>query len=478
MKFFGSRRMTFTEGYLPEKQTVKWLERKGTRDGVRGVDKQNSPTVTEREVVAQYDAAAQLEALAAQKSISIGVQNAQGLEPLLSEAEVKSVQAACSAQLKGIATPIRAKLAEQWGDVVDTRADLDQFRTVAGITDKAVYPESKISHYGSLFLIGIGEAAANSWFYGSASPDGLGAGLLQAAVVSTILVGSGAMAGSFAFRSCFSPNRIRRGFGLAGMAIYAAFALFISMAAASFRDALANDVNLDGLMLPISEILVSPAGLSFEAITLLAFALMASGLAVYKGLTSDAIVPGHGRLDRRYRLALARYKDTWSSATESVTQGREAAQARLDELRESVRNILEKRDRSASMAKTAACEYEATSALLQSGFDYTNKVYRDAVDVIDPMSKWPAALELDCPLLQTAGIEVAETAVTESRKRFEQVSELVAEASHALNDVAIKVQHELETFRAGVEATQMPGVPADSPKLRVVPEQMMIQGDG
>ncbi len=473
MRFLGPRRVNYVEGYFPEKRTVRRLRKEGTRDGVRGVDKQDSPTVSEREVAAQYDAAAQFEAMSAQKAVMKGIDGARSHAPLPSETEVRSVQAACTAKLKGIATAIRATMADQWSDVVETRARLDQFKAIAGIDNKAVYPESKISHYGSLFLIGLGEAAANSWFYGSASPDGLGAGLLQAAVVSTVLVGSGAMAGSFAFRSCFSPNRIRRAFGLAGMGIYSAFAVFISMAAASFRDALANDISLDGVMLPIGDILVSPAGLSFEAITLLAFALMASGLAVYKGLTSDAIVPGHGLLDRRYRRALDAYKETWSGATEKVTQVRDTAQGRFDELLESAENRLEQGERSLSEARSAVSEFETTKALLQSGYNYTVKVYRDAVDVVEPAGAWPAALELACPELQTTGIEDAEGAVTESRKRIDQVRTFVAESSHSLNQVATNVQSELETFRTKMEATHTPGTPADSPKLRIVAEQGM-----
>lgn len=473
MRFLGPRRVTYAEGYFPEERTIKRLRRAGTRDGARGFDKQRSPCVTEREVAAEYDAAAQFEARVAQTSIIEGIDGALRAEPLPSEAEVRSVQSACTAQLKRIATEIRAKLTEQWNEVVETRTRLEQFKVNAGVDGKAEYPESKISHYGSLFLIGLGEAAANSWFYGSASPDGLGAGLLQAAVVSTVLVGSGAMAGSFAFRSCFSPNRIRRAFGLVGMGIYAAFALFISMAAASFRDALANDINLDGLMLPVGEILVSPSGLSFEAITLLAFAVMASGLAVYKGFTSDAAVPGHGLLDRRYRQALEAYKATWSGAAEKVTAGRETVEERFEALQESAQKSLEKREASLAEAKSAITAYETTTALLTSGFNYAIKVYRDAVDAIEPEAPWPREAELTIPALEITGLDDAAIALVEVRERLDQIRSSIADARHALNEVAASVQVELETFRARLEATHTPGTPADSPKLRVVADQMI-----
>ena len=471
MKFLSTRRFNFAEGYMPEKKTIARLKKHGTRDGVRGIDKQHCPTATEREIAAQYDTAVQFEAMSAQRTINKGTSNAPDLEPMPSESEVTALQATGTTQLAAIATSNRAKLADQWGEVVETRAALDRFKALAGIDDKAVYPESKISHYGSVFLIGLGEAAANSWFYGSASPDGLGAGLLQAAVVSTVLVGAGAMAGSFAFRSCFSPNRVRRAFGLAGMAIYVAFALFVSLAAASFRDALANDISLEGLMLPIAEILVGPAALSFEAITLLAFALMASGLALYKGLTSDTTVPGHGLLDRRYRAALARYKQTWSNATDAVTNGRESAQAQLDNVQETAKRIVERRERALNEAKSAITEYETTKALLKSGFEYAVKVYRDAVDVIEPVGQWPHTSKLDWPELQISNIGATEDAVAHGREILDDIRACVAAANHTLNEVAVDVQGGLETFRTTLEATRLPGTPADSPKLRIVMDE-------
>ncbi len=335
MEMTRSRRVNYSDSFLPVEQTVKRLTKAGARDGARNLDKQGEPSATEREVTAEYGAATQFQTLSAQQSIMKGVDGATSYDPLPTETEVTSIQATWTAELNGIATKLRAKLADQWNDVVETQTRLNQFKLVAGVDRPAEYPESKISHYGSLFLIGLAEAGANSWFYGSASPDGLGAGLLQAAVVSTVLVGSGAMAGIFAFRSCFAPNPTRKSFGLAGAVIYVAFALFISLAAASFRDALANDSNLSGLLLPISEILVSPAGLSFEAITLLAFAVMASGLAVFKGFTSDTAIPGYGSLDRAFRRALNTYKATWGTATDEVTRCCEAGQEEIRTLLES-----------------------------------------------------------------------------------------------------------------------------------------------
>lgn len=471
MELAKSRRVNYADSYLPVEQTVKQLTRAGSRDATRGIDKQGEPSATEREVTAEYGAAAQFQALSAQRSIMDGVGAATNFEPLPTETEIKAVQASWAAKLSGIATKLRAKLADQWNDVVSTQARLNQFKLNAGIDGDAVYPKSKVDHYGSLFLIGLAEAFANSWFYGSASPDGLGAGLLQAAVVSTVLVGSGAMAGAFAFRSCFSPSATRRSFGLAGAIFYGAFALFISLAAASFRDVLANDSNLNGLLMPISDVLVNPAGLSFEAITLLAFALMASGLAVYKGFTSDSAVPGHGALDRRYRRALNTFKDTWNGATDELTRCCEAGKSEIDAMRVSATKNVEHRERSLTAARSAVSDYEATTALLASGYEYAVKVYRDAVDVIEFTTKWRPPQPLRFVELDTSGLGHAESAIATSHKQLDRIRSEAADAAEALNKVGSKVQDELENYRSGLEATYTAGAPKDAPNLRVVAEQ-------
>ena len=471
MEFSRTRRVTFADSYLPEPATIKRLARAGARDGARHVDRQAGPSATEREIAAEYGAAAEFRALAARRALLKGIDEATRHDPLPTDAEAESIAATWSARLAGIATKLRARLADQWNEVTETEARLNQFKLDAGIDGNAVYPESKVSHYGSLFLIGLGEAAANSWFYGSASPDGLGAGLLQAAVVSTVLVGAGAMAGTFAFRSCFSLNPARRAFGLAGAVIYTIFALFISLAAASFRDALAGDIDLNGHLLPIREILVSPAGLSFEAITLFAFAVMASGLAVFKGFTSDSAVPGHGHLDREYRRALAVYKSTWNGATDEIKRCSEAGQTAIEALAEQSKANVEQRERAISDARSAISDYDVTTAMISAGYDYAVKVYRDAADVIDPGTPWPAAKPLHCAPVDGAALDATEEQVAACRARLERIRSLAADASASLNDAAARTQVELETYRAALEAIRLPGTAKDSPKLRVVAEQ-------
>ena len=470
MNILGSRQAPHTENYLPVDAYAREITRKGARDGVRGVDKLASPTQTEEELAARYGAVADIEANSAQSVVGRGIDGARRRTPVPAESDIASIRARCAAKLKALGTGIRAEMGERWNNVVAARAQLDQFKINAGINGDARYPESKVSHFGSLYLIGLGEAMANSWFYGSASPDGLGAGLLQAAIISAVLIGSAAMAGCFALRSCFSPNRVRSGFGFAGMGIYAAFGLFISLAAASFRDALANDAELTGLMLPIREILVNPTQLSFEAITLLAFALMASALALYKGFTSDAPVPGHGALDRDYRQAVDSYNKVWMSATSRVTREREEAEHRLEDIVNAARKDLEQRERQLADAHSAMSAYDMTRSLLTSGYDYAVKMYRDSANVIQPDTPWPAARALNVRTLQSTGIERVESELQADRERLDGVQLLAAETGDALNDVAADVQSALEEYRANLEATHAPGVPTDSPRLKVVAE--------
>ena len=471
MKFFGHRQAVYAKGYLPCERTVKQLTRSGSRDGMRGIDKQASPTSAEREMAAQYQAAAVREATETKELIAQEIDNTWRREPAPTPAEVCTLKEECAALINGIATAIRARTGDQWNDVVEAWAYLKQFKTNAGINHPAVYPESKISHYANLFLLGLTEAAFNAWFYGSTSPDGLGAGLLQAAIISAAIIGAGAMAGIFLLRSCFSPNRIRQAFGLVGMVAYLGFASYLSLAAANFRDALAEDIAVNGVIPPMAELLKSPMDLSFEAITLLAFAIMASALAVYKGFTSDSVVPGHGHLDRSYRRALKNYQATWSMATQKILSGQESVKCQLNDLVEKTGKDLERRTRSLAAAKSAATAYESVKTLLGLGHAYAINVYRDAADVVQPTrTPWPKAIELVYPELPQGAPEAVEKELKEDRERLDELRTLAAEVKHTLNKVAAEAQTKLEIYRAALEAAHTAGTPVDSPKLKLVAE--------
>jgi predicted phage tail protein len=177
------------------------------------------------------------------------------------------------------------------------RREQRAFERSHGLTEPARYPLSRLHHLGVLGPLVLVESALNASFFAATNGLGLVGGALVAVGVALVNVVLGAVAGFFARWRNHRTPRLRR---LATCIVigYAVLTIAFNLGVGHMRDQLAGAATLQ-----VGEIVQHPFELSFASAVLVVVGVLASVMALRKGYTLDARVPGHGDADRAFRTA-------------------------------------------------------------------------------------------------------------------------------------------------------------------------------
>jgi len=269
------------------------------------------------------------------------------------------------------------------------RQHLKKFRASEGITRPAEMPSSRVFHFAIVAVVIVLESAANMYFFAQGSELGLLGGLLQALIVSLANVGLAVATGMFVlpYLNHRRPSAVMS--ASFGLSLFVGFIAFFNLAASHYRDLL--EVDFDGAMVQaLPSLMHDPAALSFNSLTLFGVGLLAAGLGLYKGYTSDDRYPGLGRAQRRYMAARARFEvevdKVRNSLIDTACRVREETAALLKcnvERLASVASLLEE-------VRTAEQGYENLRGQLETECHHNLRRYREANQLVRDLVKHPA----------------------------------------------------------------------------------------
>ena len=245
---------------------------------------------------------------------------------------------------------VNAELAEERADLVkataerlSAQAEIQFFRASHGIHEAAVYPESKIWHFGIIFGLAVIEMVANAFFFENS--QGLLGGLFVAAGIAFLNMGSALMLGAgFRYKNLAGVDKKLLGWGC--LALFVVVAIFCNALFASFRSEYQLVVD-PSEPTQVSEAFMRawPQALSIfrfdmqlkdqTSFILFGFGLILSIFAFIKGYGIDDRHPGYGVKDRRFNELVTKEQNLLGVARQKVKdllhRRRAAVQAAINE---------------------------------------------------------------------------------------------------------------------------------------------------
>lgn len=219
-------------------------------------------------------------------------------------------------------TAVSAVQAELAGDrpqlvkatVARLRAETEirYFKAVNNIHEEAVYPESRLWHFGVLAIIALIEVVVNAFFYENS--QGLLGGVVVAMGIAALNIGSALTLG-FGFRFKNLASSDRKAVGWACFVAFVLLAVLCNSLFASFRSEYQLVVDPSEFV-QVKEafqrawpeaLLIFKGDPRFQdhwSFILFGVGIVLSCLAFYKGYTLDDKYPGYGQKDRVYKAAV------------------------------------------------------------------------------------------------------------------------------------------------------------------------------
>lgn len=454
------------DGFIPNLRAQKAIRKQAMSDGRKGIPAGDASTAAEVEIIGFYDCKSGIALGAANAIVDQELEQAVTQDPVDHLSEVVAEQAAFEARSEAHYSAASWQLADLVHDVRAAYSAYQQCRVHNDLDREARYPESRINHLATIFLIMIGDAFLNAAFYGAAAEGGILHGLIMALIVSMALVGTGGVAGAFAVRNLYAADSVRRIGGLIGTAIFVPTAITLSLAAASYRDALAQDFELASIA-TIGSVLRWPQDLSFDALCLLVFSLAATGLACWKGLRLDDLVPGYGDAARAYRKAMTAMRSGWETMNGRITASCESSHARMDRLIENGADDVKRRSTALSRAQRAVQFYNVEAPRIGDAANFALRLYREVNASIRQSPAGEQNASIEYPPLARDEIDELQTQLAGADQKLDQLREAVSEAKVAVSAIALKFHEKLENRRRSLEESLPNGVSDDSPNLLV-----------
>lgn len=454
------------DGFVPNVRAQKAIQRQAMSDGRKGIPAGDASTAAEIEIVGFYDCRSGRALGVANALVDAELEQAVAQDPVDHIPEIVAQQAAFEATSGAHYSDASWRLADLVRDVRAAYSAFQQCRVSNDLERDARFPESRINHLATIFLIMIGDAFLNAAFYGAAATGGILHGLIIALIVSMALVGTGGVAGAFAVRNLFSANPVRRAAGLAGTALFVLAAFTLSLAAASYRDALAQDFELASIA-TVGSVLRSPHDLSFDALCLLVFSLVATGLSCWKGLRLDDLVPGYGDVAREYRRTKAALRSGWESMNRQITECCEASHAHMDSLIESGEADVKRCSTALLRAQRAVDFYNVEAPRIEDAANFALRLYREVNASIRQNTPDEPRAPVEYPLLARSELDELRTELQGAEQKLDQLREAVAKAKIAVSEIALTFQKKLEGRRRSLEESSPSGIPDNSPNLLI-----------
>ena len=282
--------------------------------------------------------------------------------------ELKQIEQEAKQEFEKKFVVAKSELSELQEEELRQLRNLNFFKESNNLVRDAVYPSSRLLHFGVLSLFFLIECIGNMYFFAEGSDIGLLGGFFQAALVSTVNVGLSYIVGLFALTQ-LSHNSVFR--NMAGWIFAAAYLIVITLfhfAVAHYRDLLATDPD-QAMYMAIDKLRNDMLGLeTLDSILVLILGIAIAVVALYEGYKHDDPYPGFGAKDRRYQKARAVSKKKAEELQASLV-------AVLDEAVKKIGELIEERER-------VIGTYHKYCELL----DVKSERYNDALDNADKVA--------------------------------------------------------------------------------------------
>lgn len=228
-------------------------------------------------------------------------------------------------------------------------AEYNWFRARNGIVEEAVYPDSRIHHFGLVSVIFLAEAIANAFFY--RNQGGLLGGFMVAVVISVLNLGLATILGwAFRYKNLSAP--LMRATGWAAITFFVVSTVFFGALFASFRSEyqlLADPGDPTQLISAFGKAWPLALGIfnfRFHFIDIFSFllfwvSLLISCMACWKGYTSDDKHPGYSDKDRVLKGAISEQLAAEQDARARISAQLERAQGEVESVMAEPKNMLD-----------------------------------------------------------------------------------------------------------------------------------------
>jgi capsular polysaccharide biosynthesis protein len=400
-------------------------------------------------------------------------------------AEISTVRLALPSDIASTANNIRAGLAtvlmehaddirEAAGEVERRAKDLRQFKLLNDLSQEPKYNPSMTDLFGMAIFLIFSESAINAYFFGQASDAGLAGGFFTAAIISSINVAIGFLAGVWPLRQMTHVKRWRLLIAVPAFFLAVAGAATFNLIVGYYRDSLQKDP--DQQLLDIVPAAMRHLGeiQSFESLVLVILGCLIFAASGYKGYTVWDTYPGYMSKHKALKKSEAELKRLRIHANATVDK-------RLLEQLEQFKAIGSSLAASRKILESVAQKIDRDYTAVQANIDQTEaagqaaiQVYRQAnIKVRNPRAPPPPYFHApfkidrgDSPELQVAREELqtlakqinhAETEFQAAQRdiaseRLTIMSHLEDTIAKAENDARSRVKADQESERAERDA--------------------------
>jgi len=427
------------------------LEERGTENGLLGLPSTSAKNLdpVEREIVdrvvgvarqAEQEVAAQFQAY--DERIS-----GLGLLAQVPVIAVTSTQAVGEMQAAVAKANLRLTTARE--NVSQSYEQLRAFRRDHVIQRPAKLDIPFMATTGAIVLTWVGETALNSFLLRQNDDMGLLGGIIAAAAVGAINIGTAAFVGRIVWPLMNVRALLQRSFGIGVTGLWAILTVVWNLLAAHYRDA-----KVAGLPTPESAALrmFGSAPESIYSWGLFTLGIIFSVIAARSAYRMDDPYPGYGAVSREHHSRCQDYAAEVGDATEELSDIRGEAVDEISDVRRELATQLADRDRALNGRNAFVQRYIRFHAELESAVNQLLAIYRNAnrrarstpaPNRFDELFQLPPLALQPAPQLQITTEHVAKADLTlmdavekmsaaylDGIDRFETLESLNAKLSH------------------------------------------------
>lgn len=280
----------------------------------------------------------------------------------------------------------RRRLVSVTAERIKAEVEWRSFRAQHGISTMPHYPDSLVLHWALVAAMILIETGINAAFYQNA--NGLIGGFAVAAAVAFVNMGSAVLLGNL-FRRKNLASADQKFIGWLSLAIFLPLAIFCNALFAAFRSVyqtVEDPTNLTALNLGFQEAWAE-AGRIFifdyhftdlSSFILFMFGIILSGVAFWKGYTSDDPFPGYSRRDRALKLAKNNELVAQELAKQKIKDLLTSHRNRVQGLASQFATHISMLSNHLSATEDAASALEANTAAIQRDFHLVLDAYQQS----------------------------------------------------------------------------------------------------
>ena len=315
----------------------------------------------------------------------------------------------------------RGRLANSRDAIIDSYAELRDFRNENGLKRPAHDAPPAISTYGTIAVCWLAETVANSMLLRLNDSMGWLGGIVAAAIVGAINVFVAAVVGRLVWPSVNRRVAGARALSWIGIGVWVALTVTWNLLAAHYRDAKAA-----GLTDPETAAL-SMLGSGLDS--MYSYGLLAAGLifaitAATAGYRMDDPFPGYGAVSRRHLKRCYDYVADIEDATDELSAIRDDAIGEATDVRMELSRQQAQRDQILAGRYAFRRRYDEYSEQLEATANALFQEYRSAnraARSTEPPSRFDVPWALPrVPLPQAPGEDIPRTAIDEAEADLEQ----------------------------------------------------------